>query len=188
MRLHRIWTVVALAAVALSTAPLDAQRPRDSRSEEDRARLEERIRAHVGEIIRHRLGLSEAEEERLSEVAREFERRRRVIMSRQREARERAKALLEEGEGNDSEAAAVLDRIVALQAEEAELFREEQARLREMLTATQVLEFYRIRIELGRRIRELRQGGHGDEAWGRGPNRDEDGRRSPRDGGRPGAG
>lgn len=169
MPLHRMWPVLALAAVALSSGPVDAQHNRDSRSDEDRARLEERIRARVGEIIRHRLGLSEVEEERLSEVAREFEQRRRAIMAQEREARDRVETLLEEGEASDQEAGALLDRISTLKAEEAELFREEQTRLQEILTPTQVLEFYQIRLELGRRIRALRRGGDGDEAWKRGP-------------------
>jgi Spy/CpxP family protein refolding chaperone len=150
-----LWLVV----VAASAGPVDAQRTPGPRTDEDRARLEERIRARMGDIIRHRLGLDRAEETRLSEIVQEYESRRRALVASERETRQEIEPLLESGTATDADAAVLIDRMIAFKHQEAELFREEQERLQEVLTPTQVLQLYELRVEIGRRIRALRGGG-----------------------------
>ena len=137
----------------------------------DRSRLEERVRARIGEIIQERLGLTQAESEQLSAIAREFEGRRRELSRAERQAREEAEALVETGSTDDAAAGALLERFVALRIQEAELAREEQTRLQEVLTASQVLELYELRAEIGRRIRAIRSrdDGAGRDGGRRGP-------------------
>lgn len=174
------YLLLPLVVIAVSAAPLEAQRTPGPRTGEDRTRLEERIRARMGEIIRHRLGLDRAEEARLSEIVQEYERRRRALVTSERETRQQIGPLLQSGTATDADAAALIDRMIAFKQQEAELFREEQERLQEMLTPTQVLQFYELRVEIGRRIRALR-GGHDDGAENRRRNRrpGPDGERSP---------
>ena len=137
------------ADLSAQSRPGDAPRP-------DRSRLEERVRSRIGEIIQKRLDLTQAEAERLSAIAREFEGRRRELSREERQAREEAEELVNAGSGDDAAAGALLERFVALRIQEAELAREEQARLQELLTASQVLELYELRAEIGRRIRAIR--------------------------------
>lgn len=156
MSVHRLFLTVTLAVLAATALPVSAQRtPRDG---DDRARLEERIRARVGEIIRDRLGLDEAEEAELSAITREFEGRRRSLSAEQREAREGVEALLRSETADEREAAALLERIGVLRSREADLYREELERLQDVLTPTQVLQLQELRQELGRRIRAIRSG------------------------------
>ncbi len=132
----------------------------------DRSRLEERVRARIGEIIRERLELTAAESEELSAIAREFEGRRRELSRAERQAREEARALVDAGSADDAAASALLERFVALRIQEAELAEEEQARLQDLLTASQVLQLYELRAEIGRRIRAIRsrdQGARGED-------------------------
>lgn len=165
MRALRSLLPLLLLLATVAVAPLEGQRT--PRSSEDRARLEERMRARVGEIIRHRLGLDEDEEARLSVIAREFEQRRRALAASERETRRQIEPFLESGRADDAEAAVIIERMIAFKRQEAELFQEEHARLQEVLTPTQVLQLYELRVELGRKIRALRGGG--DEAGRGGP-------------------
>lgn len=163
MRALRSVLPLLLLLATVFVAPLEGQRT--PRSGEDRTRLEERMRARVGEIIRHRLGLDREAEARLSAIAQEFEQRRRALVASERETRQQIEPFLKSGRADDAEAAAIIERMIAFKRQEAELFREEQVRLQEVLTPTQVLQLYDLRMELGRRIRALRGGG-GDAGRG----------------------
>ena len=163
--LTRAGLVLLLVAVAPATAPVAAQRPTEAENN-DRARLEERIRARVAQIMRERLDLDAATEAALSETVREFEGRRRELSIDEREARRRIEELLE-GSVPSSEAEALLGRIVELRTAGAELFREEQERLLQVLDPARVLEFYELRRELGQRIRAIRERRRDDDGPGR---------------------
>lgn len=164
MKTTRLLVLAGALILAASSAPLSAQRTPDRpREGQDRSRLEERIRARMGEIIQHRLGLTEQEAEELSAIAREYEGRRRALAREEREARDRAEVLLESETPDDSASAALLEHFVALRLREAELVREEQARLQEVLSPGQVLQLYELRVEIGRRIRAIRNRGGDDE-------------------------
>lgn len=169
MMTTRVLVLAGALLLAVPSTPISAQRaPDQSREGHDRSRLEERIRARMGEIIQHRLGLTEQEGEELSVIAREYEGRRRALAREEREAHDRAEALLATETPDDSASAALLDHFVALRIREADLVREEQARLQEVLTPGQVLQLYELRVEIGRRIRAIRNRG-GDDEKGRRP-------------------
>lgn len=158
--------LVVCAAVVTWPSPADAQRRGGDPA--DRARIEQRIRAQMARMMQERLGLDEEQATRLSEVAESFESRRRELARQEFETRRRVEALLESG-GDEAEARALLELQVALRSQEAELFREEQEALLEVLTATQLLELQDLRQDLGRRIRALRGGGRPDADRPRGP-------------------
>jgi Spy/CpxP family protein refolding chaperone len=160
----RLLIVAGALLLAVPSAPLSAQRTSGpTRDGQDRSRLEERIRARMGEIIQHRLGLTDEEAEELSAIASEYEGRRRALASEEREARDRAEQLLAAEIPDDSASAALLEHFVALRLREAELVREEQARLQEVLSPGQVLRLYELRVEIGRRIRAIRNRGGDDD-------------------------
>jgi Spy/CpxP family protein refolding chaperone len=166
MSRRRIW-VFAFTATCLLTlgAQASAQVQPERTDRPDRSRLEERVRSRIGEIIRQRLDLTEAQAERLSAIAREFEGRRRQLSREERQARAEAEALVSSESADDAAAGVLLERFVTLRIREADLAREEQVRLQDVLTASQVLELYELRAEIGRRIRAIR----GREGGRRGP-------------------
>jgi Spy/CpxP family protein refolding chaperone len=147
----------------------------DRRAPGDRAQLEERVRAQMARVMRERLGLTEEQAARLSEVAASFEGRRRELFSMEQATRRRVEALLLEGGTDREEARELITRMGELREEEARLFRDEQEGLLEVLTPIQVLRLQDLRQDLGRRIRAL-GGRDGQPGNGGGPGPERGGR------------
>jgi Spy/CpxP family protein refolding chaperone len=187
-RLHRA-TMTALLAVAMVPLAATAQGG-DRRPAGDRAQLEERVRAQMARVMRERLGLTEEQATRLSDVTQTFENQRREIFAMEQATRRRVEALLLEGGSNQDEARELIGRMGDLREREARLFREEQDALLDVLTPVQVLRLQELRQDLGRRIRALggrdgQQGGPGAERGAR-PGGGDQPRRAPPPGGAPG--
>lgn len=170
---------VLLAAIAVPSQA-EAQRRRDGEPP-NREEIEQRIRAQMGRMMQERLGLDESQAESLSEVVGSFDGQRRELIQREFDTRRRVDALLDRN-GNDEEARALLEQQAELRMQEAELFRDEQEALLEILSPAQVLELQDLREDIGRRIRALRGRGGSDDGRFRGPGPD----RPRRDGPRPG--
>lgn len=162
----RVGLFGVLAALLLA-APLDAQRMPQGRrgGGMDRTQLEQRVRVQMARMIQERLDLSDAQSEQLSEVAREYEARRRELRRSEQATRRRVEALLLEGATDEQEARDLVTTMADLRSREAELFREEQDALLAVISATQLLEMQAIREQIGERIRNLR-GPRGDPAGG----------------------
>lgn len=168
--------VLLVALVALVASPIAAQESRDRRGGQDREQLMERIRARMAAMTQERLGLTDAESERLSEVVRRFEQQRRELARSDMALRRQVDALAE-NDVSDEEATALLTEMVELRRQEGQLFEAELVALGEVLTPSQIIEFQALREEMGRRIRSLRGG---DRRNGREP---QDDRRRRRRGG-----
>jgi len=166
-----MWTLGVCVALA-SPPPAEGQRtpprPGDGRGP-DREMLEQRVRAQMGRMMRQRLGLNEEEAARLSEVVQDFDGRRRELLRLEQATRRRVEALLLEGGEDAAEGRELLERMSDLRVREAELFREEQEALLDVLTPVQVLELQTLRQELGQRIRTLRGGRGGRPPGASGP-------------------
>ncbi|MDA0329957.1 MAG: periplasmic heavy metal sensor [Gemmatimonadetes bacterium] len=150
-----------IAIVLLCAAPVDAQRGPEGRrgGGQDRAQLEQRMRAQIARVMKERLGLTDEQAVRLGEIDQEFGVRRRELARSEQAARRRVEALLIEESGDEVEAQELLERMVQLRIQEADIFREEQLALLEVLTPTQILEMQSLREQLGERIRALRSRG-----------------------------
>jgi len=159
-----LWIVVALGLGTLVPSTVAAQRVQERR-DVDRVQLEERVRAQMGRLMRERLGLDEAEAARLSEVVRGFDVRRRELFAQEQAARRRVEAVLREGSDEEDEARELITRMWELRREEAELFREEQEALLDVLTPMQVLRLQELRQDLGQRIRALGGGRGGRQGF-----------------------
>ena len=162
--------VMGLAATALLSAPVTAQVGGRRGGGQDRAQLEERVRAQMGRLMRERLGLDQDQEARLSAVMQDFDGRRRELAGQEQAARRRVQAVLLEGGTDNDEARALITRMWELRAQEAQLFRSEQEALLDVLSPVQVLRLQELRQELGQRIRAL-GGGRGDVPPGAGRGR-----------------
>lgn len=171
---HVYFSLGMIAVALLCAAPLDAQRGPEGRrgGGQDRAQLEQRMRAQIARVMKERFGLTDEQAVRLGEIDQDFGLRRRELARSEQAARRRVEALLIEESGDEVEAQELLERMVQLRLQEVDIFREEQAALLEVLTPTQILEMQSLREQLGQRIRALRSRG--------------DDQRRPRRGGVPG--
>jgi Spy/CpxP family protein refolding chaperone len=169
VRFARRTFLTALLAVALA--------PQQGEAQADRAQLEERVRAQMARVMRERLGLTEEQATRLSEVTQSYENQRRELFNQEQAARRRVEAVLLEGLNDQDEARELISRMGELREREASLFRAEQDALLDVLTPVQVLRLQELRQDFGRRIRAL-GGPDGDRGRGVGP-----GARSGRTGG-----
>jgi Spy/CpxP family protein refolding chaperone len=168
----RTLLLALVAAVVAWPTALDAQQgPQGRRREVDRERLEQRIRAQMGRMVRERLGLDEEEATRLSAVVQDFDARRRALFVEEQATRRSVEAFLNQGTDDEAQALVLIERVTELRLQEAQLFREEQEALLDVLTPTQLLELQDLRQDLGQRIRALRggRGGDSDRRRGGGP-------------------
>ena len=176
-------TFVALGLGVLLPVTTAAQQRGPARGNVDRAQLEERVRVQMGRLMRERLGLDQEEADRLSEVVRSFDGRRRELFVEEQAARRRVEALLNAGSSDQNEARTLITRMWELREQEAELVREEEEALLDVLTPVQLLRLQELRQDLGQRIRALNGGRGGRPGVAPGAPRQELRQR----GGRPGA-
>jgi Spy/CpxP family protein refolding chaperone len=160
--------IVGLMVGLVSAVPVEAQRGTGRRGGgmQNRAELEQRVRAQMGRMMQQRLGLTEDQAAELSEVVGSFDERRAELARAELAARRRVEALVLEGGEDDSEARELLTRMADLRQQEAAIFAEEQHALLEVLSPLQVLEMHGLREQIGQRIRALR-GGRDDSAGSR---------------------
>ena len=159
-RVRRIAPLLALlAAVVAWPATAEGQQgPQGRRGDADRERLEQRIRAQTGRMIRVRLGLDEEEASRLETVVQDFDGRRRELFREEQATRRSIEAFLRGAADDEVQARELIERVGELRLQEAELFRQEQEALLDVLTPSQLLRLQELRQDLGQRIRSLRGG------------------------------
>lgn len=170
--------VVAWAGFVTLPGRAEAQRPPGA-GNPNRAELERRVQARFGQMMKERLGLSDAEADRLSRTVESFAPRRREIVLEEQAVRRSVEALvLRPGAVSDAEARDLLARMEGLRERELRLYQEEQEALLEVLSPAQLVRFHGMRAQLGDRIRQLRGGqgpagaGQGGPPWRRPPGGD----------------
>lgn len=163
MKMSRVGTVVALLLLAAPSAGTAQSRPGPERREQ----LEMRVRERFGEIVQRELGLSNDEMRRVQDVFAEFQEARARLHLQERSLRRRlAPGRAEAGVLSDAEALSLIEEAQELRLREARLFVEEQERMLELLTPSQLVRLYQIRETLMARIRRMRGGGAGPPGGG----------------------
>ena len=127
----------------------------------ERAGLEQRVRVRMDQMIRQQLELNEDEWKAIGDQARDFDGKRRELIRKEQALQRRVEAIAIERSENDEEAAEILDQLITLREQELELFQQEQERLLEILSPSQLVRFQNAREKLGERIRRLRSGREG---------------------------
>ena len=127
----------------------------------ERAGLEQRVRVRMDQRIRERLDLSEDEWRAIADQASDVDEKRGELMRNELALKHRVEAIAVEGRENDEEAGEILDQLIVLREQELELFQEEQKRLLEILSPSQLVRFQAMRQQLGEQIRRLRGGRDG---------------------------
>jgi hypothetical protein len=134
-----------------------------------RQQLERRLEMGFARIVQNRLGLTPEKLGEVQSVMQSFRADRQEINQAQASLRYR---LRDPGleQISDEDARDLLAEMIRVQEAELDLYRREQQELLTVLTPNQVLRFYGLREEWGRRIQELRQpGGPRGPGGGAGP-------------------
>lgn len=122
-----------------------------------RQELERRVMQGFARLVQEQLGLSQDELASLQETMQSFrEDRRALAMDQQALRYELRNPTLEEI--SEDEARRLLAEMVRIQQQELTLYEREQTELLTVLSPRQLVRFYHIRDEWGRRIQQLRQG------------------------------
>ena len=140
------------------TLPLSAQRMPSTGRPQDRAQLEQRVRARFAETMQRRLGLTDEQSRALETVVGGLQADRLALGRDEHALRQRMEAILTGDQTSDTEAREVLQRMQELRLREARLFQAEQEKLLEILSPVQVIRFHAMREQLAARIQQLRGG------------------------------
>lgn len=159
-----VWAFLLLIPLVLG-APAQLQAQTGERGGEQELGREEmlaRIHAQFERELETRLGLDAQGRAEVQEILASMRSERRRLYHRKR-ALERERKDFGSGGGSQAEARGILAEARAIRADEARIEAEEEARLLEILSPRQVLEFQILRDDFNERIREVfrrRGGGH----------------------------
>lgn len=151
------WCATLAGALLLGAVatPASGQRP-GAIPMPQRAELQQRVQQRFDELVRAQLDLTEAQAERVRELARDFQEQRQALGQRHRALRSRLRSV--DLEWTEAEAQVLLDELTAVHRAEADLIEAELNELREVLTAAQVARFHALRQQLMERIERRREG------------------------------
>ena len=130
-----------------------------------RLQLERQIWARFGEIVNERLDLSEEAQREMAEILRTYREDREALALREAQLQRRVvtEGVLTDSElaplVSDDEAREILAEMESIRDEERRLAGAEQERLLELLSPSQLVQFYALREALNQRAAGLRQGG-----------------------------
>ncbi len=158
----RIFGPLALLPIALvlSFSPgLEAQSSGGAQGQQDaqsRQQMQAQIMAQFEQRVARELRLDRATMREVTEVLAAMQQERHEIFQRSRAHTARLRAIAAEG-GSDSEAREILREARAIRAREARIANEEEMRLLEVLSATQLLRFQIVRDDFNERIRRMQR-------------------------------
>jgi hypothetical protein len=167
MNLKLAFLVLALATT-LGPLGLEGQ-VRPPGGMRQRQQLERRVEQGFARLVQAQLDLPPEQLSSLQEVMQSFREDRQTVNQAQAALRYR---LDDPGlpDLTDDAAKELLAEMIRVQEAEVDLYRREQAQLLTVLSPNQLVRFYRLREEWGRRIQEMRQpGGPRGPGGGGGP-------------------
>src|SRR5690349_14853583 len=111
------------------------QRPDEGGKAANRAQLEQRFRQMLYQVTRRRVGLTDAQMNRLMPINQRFETQRRAIQRQERETRLSLRdAMRDSTHADQARITGYLDKLVELQKQRVELVTQEQRDLAEFMT------------------------------------------------------
>lgn len=124
----------------------------------DRAALEARFRERLKSVMQQRLGLNDAQIDRLADINARFEGRRRELYTAEREVRINLRnELAADSAANDERVSGLLDRALRLQRDRLDLFEAEQKELQQFMTPVQRAKYWGMQEQLRRQMEEMRE-------------------------------
>lgn len=147
----------AQSGVALPRARAKQQLPPAGQGA-NRAQLERRFQQTLYQMTRRRVGLSDAQMERLVPINRRYEVQRRGVQREERDTRLALRAALRDSaQADQTQIAGYLDKLVQLQRRRVDLVEQEQRELAEFMTPAQRARYTALQEQVRRRIEQLRR-------------------------------
>jgi hypothetical protein len=148
-----------------------------------RARLENEIRRVFARAVRQRVGLNDAQMNRLGPVAQQYEQQRRRLQVEERDLRVSLRASLRNEQGADpKQVDRMLQRMIEIQRRRLDILESEQRDLATFMTPLQRAKYAALQEQFRRRVEQMRQRAalrlEGEAPQGQGPLRRPN-RRSP---------
>lgn len=152
--------VLGLATVAALLAPIaaTAQPPGGrARLQRDRVQLEREVRERLASVVKERLGLTDEQMSRLSEVNQRYDLRRRDLVRRDRDVRIAIRdQIMGSAAPNDERVGQLLLDTQRIARERLDLLESEQAELARFLTPVQRAKYLGLQEQMRQRIEEFR--------------------------------
>ena len=123
----------------------------------DRAALEQQVKARLGQVLKQRLGLTDAQMVKLQETNRKFDEKRRLLVDQERDVRMSLRdEMLRPDSSRSSQVSGLLDRVVRVQRQRVDLLEQEQKELSGFLTPLQRAKYYGAEEQMRRRMQNMR--------------------------------
>lgn len=132
------------------------QLPGEAGASGNRAQLERRFRQMLYQVTRRRVGLTDAQMNRLMPINQRFETERRGIQRQERETRLALReAMRDSTHADQARITGYLDKLVDLQRQRVELVSREQRDLAEFMTPLQRARYTALQEQVRRRIEQM---------------------------------
>jgi len=133
-----------------------SQLPEERGAAGNRAQLERRFRQMLYQVTRRRVGLTDAQMNRLMPINQRFETERRGIQRQERETRLALRdAMRDSTHADQARITGYLDKLVELQRQRVELVAREQRDLAEFMTPLQRARYTALQEQVRRRIEQM---------------------------------
>jgi hypothetical protein len=154
--LHATAQVRPRGESALRRAGTAGQLPQERGAAGNRAQLEQRFRQMLYQVTRRRVGLTDAQMNRLMPINQRFETERRGIQRQERETRLALRdAMRDSTHADQARITGYLDKLVELQRQRVELVAREQRDLAEFMTPLQRARYTALQEQVRRRIEQM---------------------------------
>lgn len=131
----------------------------------NRAQLEQRLRQRMGQVLKNRLGLNDAQMTKLQETNKRYDEKRRILVDQERDIRMSLRdEMLRPDSARQPQVSGLLDRMVKVQRQRVDVFEQEQKELSGFLTPIQRLKYFTLEEQMRQRMQQMRQqqmGGRG---------------------------
>lgn len=164
VKILMVFAVIPMIASAQGGSPLPPPPPPQGGSGQqagvmglDRAALEQRVKARLGEMMKKQMGLTDAQMSRLQETNRKFDEKRRLLVDQERDVRMSLRdEMLRPDTSRSAQVSGLLDRVVRVQRQRVDLLEQEQKELSGFLTPLQRAKYYGAEEQMRRRMQSMR--------------------------------
>jgi Spy/CpxP family protein refolding chaperone len=158
----------ALAAPAVRLAAQGPGAPPRERGE-PRIEAERRFRQRLADVMRERLGLTDAQMQRLGESNERFREQRQTLFHRERQLRMSIRREVMAETGDSARLSGLIDQVIAVQRQRLDLLAVEQRDLARFLTPVQRAKYLELQEQMRRKVDRAASPGRRPHRPPRGP-------------------
>ena len=124
----------------------------------ERARMEQQLRARMGEVVQKRLGLNTQQMQQLKAANQKFDRDRMALLNQERRVRLAIRDQIEAGDKSSQDRiAALMDSTLLLERRRLDLMESEQSELKKFLTPRQRAQYFGLQTQMRQRMEQMRR-------------------------------